>query len=178
MLAADKLQLQSALKQQATALKEKEFNLHHSNFSKSILQIWWPMERFACWLCFTRGRASCLFQLKDSRLMLHILDSRCTVHIQSNTSNETTYDTEKWSPVSYIHLFYLLSLYPRYSDCGNPSCCLGRPRHNNVHRIQPSPQRRMGELYFALFRGIAVIFYTFLSDLFPTHILYVMHLLS
>eukprot|EP00538_Stauroneis_constricta_P013570 CAMPEP_0119548168 /NCGR_PEP_ID=MMETSP1352-20130426/2149_1 /TAXON_ID=265584 /ORGANISM="Stauroneis constricta, Strain CCMP1120" /LENGTH=319 /DNA_ID=CAMNT_0007593357 /DNA_START=204 /DNA_END=1163 /DNA_ORIENTATION=- len=31
MLAADKLQLQSAMKQQATALKEKEFNLHHSN---------------------------------------------------------------------------------------------------------------------------------------------------
>ena len=31
MLAADKLQLTSALKQQATALKEKEFNLHHSN---------------------------------------------------------------------------------------------------------------------------------------------------
>lgn len=31
MLAADKLQLQSALKQQATALKEKEFNLHHNN---------------------------------------------------------------------------------------------------------------------------------------------------
>ena len=31
MLAADKLQLQSTLKQQATALKEKEFNLHHSN---------------------------------------------------------------------------------------------------------------------------------------------------
>lgn len=30
MLAADKLQLQSSLKQQATALKEKEFNLHHS----------------------------------------------------------------------------------------------------------------------------------------------------
>ena len=34
MLAADKLQLQSQLKQQATALKEKEFNLHHSNMSK------------------------------------------------------------------------------------------------------------------------------------------------
>lgn len=31
MLAADKLQLQSAFKQQATALKEKEFQLHHSN---------------------------------------------------------------------------------------------------------------------------------------------------
>lgn len=31
MLAADKLQLQSALKQQATALKEKEFQLHHTN---------------------------------------------------------------------------------------------------------------------------------------------------
>ncbi|KAG7347367.1 hypothetical protein IV203_016072 [Nitzschia inconspicua] len=31
MLAADKLQLQSAFRQQATALKEKEFNLHHSN---------------------------------------------------------------------------------------------------------------------------------------------------
>ena len=31
MLAADKLQLQSALKQQATALKEKEFSLHHNN---------------------------------------------------------------------------------------------------------------------------------------------------
>ena len=31
MLAADKLQLQSAIKQQATSLKEKEFNLHHSN---------------------------------------------------------------------------------------------------------------------------------------------------
>jgi len=31
MLAADKLQLQSSLKQKATALKEKEFNLHHSN---------------------------------------------------------------------------------------------------------------------------------------------------
>ncbi|GMH64638.1 hypothetical protein TrRE_jg2019 [Triparma retinervis] len=31
MLAADKLQLQSSLKQRATALKEKEFNLHHSN---------------------------------------------------------------------------------------------------------------------------------------------------
>lgn len=31
MLAADKLQLQSAIKQQATALKEKEFTLHHSN---------------------------------------------------------------------------------------------------------------------------------------------------
>lgn len=36
MLAADKLQLQSALKQQATALKEKEFNLHHSNFSEFL----------------------------------------------------------------------------------------------------------------------------------------------
>ena len=34
MLAADKLQLQSALKQQATALKEKEFNLHVSNMSE------------------------------------------------------------------------------------------------------------------------------------------------
>ena len=34
MLAADKLQLQSAVKQQATALKEKEFNLHHSNMSE------------------------------------------------------------------------------------------------------------------------------------------------
>jgi hypothetical protein len=34
MLAADKLQLQSALKQQATALKEKEFTLHHTNFSE------------------------------------------------------------------------------------------------------------------------------------------------
>lgn len=31
MLAADKLQLQSSLKQKATALKEKEFNLHHNN---------------------------------------------------------------------------------------------------------------------------------------------------
>jgi len=31
MLAADKLQLQSALKQKATALKEKEFQLHHNN---------------------------------------------------------------------------------------------------------------------------------------------------
>ena len=31
MLAADKLQLQSTLKQQATALKEKEFKLHHEN---------------------------------------------------------------------------------------------------------------------------------------------------
>ena len=35
MLAADKLQLQSALKQQATALKEKEFNLHRSNMGES-----------------------------------------------------------------------------------------------------------------------------------------------
>lgn len=34
MLAADKLQLQSAVRQQATALKEKEFNLHHSNMSE------------------------------------------------------------------------------------------------------------------------------------------------
>jgi len=33
MLAADKLQLQSAVRQQATALKEKEFNLHHSNMT-------------------------------------------------------------------------------------------------------------------------------------------------
>lgn len=31
MLAADKLQLQSTLKQQATVLKEKEFRLHHEN---------------------------------------------------------------------------------------------------------------------------------------------------
>lgn len=31
MLAADKLQLQSTLRQQATALKEKEFKLHHEN---------------------------------------------------------------------------------------------------------------------------------------------------
>lgn len=31
MLAADKLQLQSTLRQQATALKEKEFNLHNGN---------------------------------------------------------------------------------------------------------------------------------------------------
>jgi hypothetical protein len=31
MLAADKLQLQSTLKQQATLLKEKEFRLHHEN---------------------------------------------------------------------------------------------------------------------------------------------------
>lgn len=31
MLAADKLQLQSLMKQQAVTLKEKEFNLHHSN---------------------------------------------------------------------------------------------------------------------------------------------------
>jgi hypothetical protein len=36
MLAADKLQLQSSLKQQATALKEKEFNLHHTNLSKFV----------------------------------------------------------------------------------------------------------------------------------------------
>jgi hypothetical protein len=36
MLAADKLQLQSALKQQATALKEKEFNLHHENLSEFV----------------------------------------------------------------------------------------------------------------------------------------------
>jgi hypothetical protein len=36
MLAADKLQLQSAFRQQATALKEKEFNLHHSNMSESL----------------------------------------------------------------------------------------------------------------------------------------------
>lgn len=36
MLAADKLQLQSAFKQQATALKEKEFQLHHSNLSKYL----------------------------------------------------------------------------------------------------------------------------------------------
>ena len=35
MLVADKLQLQSALKQQATALKEKEFNLHRSNMGES-----------------------------------------------------------------------------------------------------------------------------------------------
>jgi hypothetical protein len=34
MLAADKLQLQSAFRQRATALKEKEFNLHASNYSK------------------------------------------------------------------------------------------------------------------------------------------------
>mmetsp|Transcript_17706 Transcript_17706/g.44179 ORF Transcript_17706/g.44179 Transcript_17706/m.44179 type:complete len:259 (+) Transcript_17706:324-1100(+) len=33
MLAADKLQLQSAMKQKATALKEKEFNLHRSNMA-------------------------------------------------------------------------------------------------------------------------------------------------
>ena len=38
MLAADKLQLQSALKQQATALKEKEFNLHHENLSTFYAQ--------------------------------------------------------------------------------------------------------------------------------------------
>lgn len=40
MLAADKLQLQSAMKQQATALKEKEFNLHHTNFSESLSYFW------------------------------------------------------------------------------------------------------------------------------------------
>jgi hypothetical protein len=39
MLAADKLQLQSALKQQATALKEKEFNLHATNYSKFELEV-------------------------------------------------------------------------------------------------------------------------------------------
>ena len=39
MLAADKLQLQSAFRQQATALKEKEFNLHHSNMSKFLLGV-------------------------------------------------------------------------------------------------------------------------------------------
>jgi hypothetical protein len=37
MLAADKQQLQSSLKQLATALKEKEFNLHHTNLSMSFL---------------------------------------------------------------------------------------------------------------------------------------------
>jgi hypothetical protein len=37
MLAADKLQLQSALKQNATALKEKEFKLHANNYSKCYL---------------------------------------------------------------------------------------------------------------------------------------------
>lgn len=40
MLAADKLQLQSTLKQQATALKEKEFNLHHNNFSELTCTRW------------------------------------------------------------------------------------------------------------------------------------------
>ena len=39
MLAADKLQLQSALKQQATALKEKEFNLHVSNMSEYCMSL-------------------------------------------------------------------------------------------------------------------------------------------
>lgn len=38
MLAADKLQLQSALKQQATALKEKEFNLHYSNMCECLAE--------------------------------------------------------------------------------------------------------------------------------------------
>ena len=65
MLAADKLQLQSALKQQATALKEKEFNLHRSNMGE--FQIWrgkkwvgwsfcsFPVETFhisQAWLTF------------------------------------------------------------------------------------------------------------------------------
>lgn len=47
MLAADKLQLQSALKQQATALKEKEFKLHHENFSK--LFFWLCLLQYVDW---------------------------------------------------------------------------------------------------------------------------------
>ena len=46
MLAADKLQLQSALKQQATALKEKEFNLHHSNLSEFFFRVQTTQEIF------------------------------------------------------------------------------------------------------------------------------------
>ena len=33
MLAADKLLLQSSIRQNSIALKEKEFNLHHGNFN-------------------------------------------------------------------------------------------------------------------------------------------------
>jgi hypothetical protein len=45
MLAADKLQLQSAFRQQATALKEKEFNLHHSNMSECLAALKKQMTR-------------------------------------------------------------------------------------------------------------------------------------
>ena len=51
MLAADKLQLQSALKQQATALKEKEFKLHHENFSKLFI--------FGC-VCYSTSTGNAL----------------------------------------------------------------------------------------------------------------------
>jgi hypothetical protein len=39
MLAADKLLLQSNLKRNATELKEKEFRLHHDNFSAVGTQV-------------------------------------------------------------------------------------------------------------------------------------------
>ena len=45
MLAADKLQLQSALKQQAVALKEKEFELHHSNLMTVGTQVRFRVQR-------------------------------------------------------------------------------------------------------------------------------------
>ena len=92
MLAADKLQLQSALKQQATALKEKEFNLHHSNFSKSIRydDLWKGLladyvspegERLVCLSLKTLGRC----------YIFSILDAQCT----SNRTHPTRLPTQK-----------------------------------------------------------------------------------
>ena len=64
MLAADKLQLQSALKQQATALKEKEFQLHHTNLSKSNVKI----ESFS--LCLHSCEAFALYLLQLNAIIL------------------------------------------------------------------------------------------------------------
>lgn len=122
MLAADKLQLQSAIKQQATALKEKEFNLHHSNLSTFIEQEHLVHVNVTCSMHSTRYHISSL----SGALYLTLLPPLFTLHPSVTVGTQaavlaglditmfiefTPPDNSVWvSPKLYLLLMILLML--------------------------------------------------------------------
>jgi hypothetical protein len=89
MLAADKLQLQTTLKQQATALKEKEFKLHHEN----------------------------LMTVGTQAAVLAGLDVTMLIELNPSPESEWDMDPQFWFVPRVIKLFYYITIVSAF--CAN-----------------------------------------------------------
>lgn len=129
MLAADKLQLQSALKQQATALKEKEFNLHHSNMSE---------YEFATRKCHGH---------------MYFITNLAVFGLENDEQKVTTkWISQRFSApcIYYSHVSKAdpcnpLCVHIIFSDGWDHCGCLGRTGYYDVHRIQSTRYCKLGE---------------------------------